>query len=213
MIAILASCGLMALLCDAQIEQKKRDKAKRAASKEESVKPLFEEDGKRRGLLDKYDEEEDTGMDIDESGAFTSEKARQQAEIRAKLAAGMVLFPCSHSGIGHWQIWCLHQRSRPSSGLRSRRSWQQASYCLRALVPGSLWRFFQFSLGRHVCHCLPVLLSRLLMAYPLPAARSCHVKILCAGFTGTCPGTQGVHALLCTPRSCYSWHPGRMYAL
>ena len=39
-------------------------------------------------MLDKYDEEEDTGMDIDESGAFSSEKARQQAEIRAKLAAG-----------------------------------------------------------------------------------------------------------------------------
>ena len=82
----------------AQIEQKKRDKAKQAASKKERVKPLFEEDGKRRGLLDKYDEEEDTGMDIDESGAFTSEKARQQAEIRAKLAAGVLLPPCSYSG-------------------------------------------------------------------------------------------------------------------
>ena len=27
-------------------------------------------------------------MDIDEAGAFSSEKAKQQAEIRAKLAAG-----------------------------------------------------------------------------------------------------------------------------
>ena len=31
-------------------------------------------------------------MEIDESGAFNSEKAKQQAEIRAKLAAG--LFCC-----------------------------------------------------------------------------------------------------------------------
>ena len=72
-----------------QIEQKKRDKAKRAASKEEHIKPLFGEDGKARTMLDKYDEEEDTGMEIDESGAFNSDKAKQQAEIRAKLAAGL----------------------------------------------------------------------------------------------------------------------------
>ena len=80
----------MCILC-AQIEQKKRDKARRAASKEEHIKPLFEEDGKKRTMLDKYDEEEETGMDIDESGAFTSEKAKQQAEIRARLAAGAAL--------------------------------------------------------------------------------------------------------------------------
>ena len=78
-----------------QIEQKKRDKARRAASKEEHIKPLFGEDGKRRTMLDKYDEEEDTGMDINEAGAFSSEKAKQQAEIRAKLAAGERLsLPC-----------------------------------------------------------------------------------------------------------------------
>ena len=40
-------------------------------------------------MLDKYDEEEDTGMEIDESGAFNSDKAKQQAEIRARLAAGL----------------------------------------------------------------------------------------------------------------------------
>ncbi len=43
-------------------------------------------------MLDKYDEEEDTGMEIDESGAFNSDKAKQQAEIRAKLAAGLLSF-------------------------------------------------------------------------------------------------------------------------
>ncbi|CAL8462106.1 g1637 [Coccomyxa elongata] len=67
------------------IEQKKREKARRAAVKQ---KPLFEEDGKQRGMLDKYDEEEDdAGMEIDETGAVNDEKARKQAEIRAKLAA------------------------------------------------------------------------------------------------------------------------------
>ena len=76
-----------------QIEQKKRDKAKRAASKEEHIKPLFGEDGKARTMLDKYDEEEDTGMEIDESGTFNSDKAKQQAEIRAKLAAGLLSSP------------------------------------------------------------------------------------------------------------------------
>lgn len=81
---------VMCIVC-AQIEQKKRDKARRAASKEEHIKPLFGEDGKKRTMLDKYDEEEETGMDIDESGTFTSEKAKQQAEIRARLAAGAAL--------------------------------------------------------------------------------------------------------------------------
>lgn len=67
------------------MEQKKRAKARKAAQKE---KPLFEEDGTKRGLLDKYDEEEDAGMDIDEKGVIDDEKARKQAEIKAKLAAG-----------------------------------------------------------------------------------------------------------------------------
>lgn len=67
------------------MEQKKRAKARKAAQKE---KPLFEEDGAKRGLLDKYDEEEDAGMDIDEKGVIDDEKARKQAEIKAKLAAG-----------------------------------------------------------------------------------------------------------------------------
>ena len=68
-----------------QIEQKKRDKARRAASKEEHIKPLFGEDGKRRTMLDKYDEEEDTGMDIDEAGAFSSEKAKQPASLPSSM--------------------------------------------------------------------------------------------------------------------------------
>ena len=46
----------------AQREQKDRDKAWRAAGKQ--AKPLWEEDGRRRGLLDKYDEEEEEMMQV-----------------------------------------------------------------------------------------------------------------------------------------------------
>lgn len=71
----------------AQIEQKKRERAQRAAGKQH--KPLFGEDGVQRGMLDKYDEEEEeAGMEIDASGAVNDEKAQKQADIRAKLAAG-----------------------------------------------------------------------------------------------------------------------------
>jgi hypothetical protein len=45
-----------------QREDKERAKARRAAGKQ--AKPLWEEDGKRRGLLDKYDEEEEQSMQV-----------------------------------------------------------------------------------------------------------------------------------------------------
>ena len=52
-------------------------------------KPLFEEDGVTRGLLEKYDEEApDDGMQIDESGVVADDRTRRQEEIRRKLAAG-----------------------------------------------------------------------------------------------------------------------------
>lgn len=49
-----------------QREDKERAKARRAAGKQ--AKPLWEEDGKRRGLLDKYDEEEEQGMQVGNGG-------------------------------------------------------------------------------------------------------------------------------------------------
>lgn len=71
----------------AQTEDKLRKKAMKAATKEN--KPLFGEDGRRRGLLDKYDEEEaEEGMHIDETGAVEAEKRSKQDEIRARLKAG-----------------------------------------------------------------------------------------------------------------------------
>lgn len=45
-----------------QREDKERQKARKAAGKQ--AKPLWEEDGKRRSLLDKYDEEEEQMMQV-----------------------------------------------------------------------------------------------------------------------------------------------------
>ena len=53
-----------------QAEHKGRDKARRAAQK---ARPLFEEDGKKRSVLDKYDEEEaEEAMQIDATGGARS---------------------------------------------------------------------------------------------------------------------------------------------
>lgn len=69
-----------------QAERKKREKARKAATK--VGQPLFEEDGKRRSILDKYDEEEEeAGLQIGFGGAVGGDDvARRQAEIRARLA-------------------------------------------------------------------------------------------------------------------------------
>lgn len=45
-----------------QREDKQRAKVRKASGKQ--AKPLWEEDGKRRGLLDKYDEEEEQMMQV-----------------------------------------------------------------------------------------------------------------------------------------------------
>ncbi len=45
-----------------QREDKDRAKARKAAGKQ--AKPLWQEDGKRRGLLDKYDEEDEQMMEV-----------------------------------------------------------------------------------------------------------------------------------------------------
>ena len=76
-----------------QTEDKLRRKAFKAAAKEN--KPLFGEDGKVRGLLEKYDEEEqEAGMEIDATGAVEEAKRKKQEDIRARLRAGMLPF-CS----------------------------------------------------------------------------------------------------------------------
>ena len=69
-----------------QMEQKKRDKARKEATVQ--AKPLFDEDGRRRNILDKYDETEDAGgMEIDSTGTAAGLLTKQE-EIRQKLAAG-----------------------------------------------------------------------------------------------------------------------------
>jgi hypothetical protein len=72
----------------AQMEEKKRAKARKAAAKHAG--PEAGEDGQRRGLLAKYDEAgAEEGLRIDEAGlASNAERAARQAQIRAKLAAG-----------------------------------------------------------------------------------------------------------------------------
>lgn len=52
----------MSLPFSLQREDKERAKARKAAGKQ--AKPLWQEDGKRRGLLDKYDEEEEQMMEV-----------------------------------------------------------------------------------------------------------------------------------------------------
>ncbi len=73
------------------MEQKQRDRAKRAATKGTN-EPLFAEDGRVRGMLEKYDEEAAPGgMRVGADGALAEEEtARRQDEIRRRLAAGVL---------------------------------------------------------------------------------------------------------------------------
>eukprot|EP00879_Flechtneria_rotunda_P002423 GHRR01002620.1.p1 GENE.GHRR01002620.1~~GHRR01002620.1.p1 ORF type:complete len:500 (+),score=248.88 GHRR01002620.1:142-1641(+) len=66
------------------VQEKARRKARAAASKQ--AKPLWEEDGKVRGLLDKYDEEEEEAAAAFDG--FGQLLASRQQELKAKLAAG-----------------------------------------------------------------------------------------------------------------------------
>lgn len=70
-------------------EDKKRRKARDAATKK--GKPLFEEDGKKRSLLDKYDEEEEMALELNDQGALEAERLKRQEEIRKKLTAGTAM--------------------------------------------------------------------------------------------------------------------------
>ncbi len=75
----------------AQMEQKQRDRAKRAATKGTN-EALFAEDGRVRALLEKYDEEDaGGGMRVAADGALEAETARRQEDIRRRLAAGSSL--------------------------------------------------------------------------------------------------------------------------
>jgi len=68
-------------------EEKKKLRAKKAAEKKSA--PLYGEEGKKRAILDKYDEGEDDeeGIQLGEDGSVDPEKLRRQREIRAKLEA------------------------------------------------------------------------------------------------------------------------------
>lgn len=66
-------------------EVKQRQKSYAASKK--TGKPLWEEDGQERSLLDKYDEEEEQELSLDDIIAKEAEKAKRQKEIKAKLEA------------------------------------------------------------------------------------------------------------------------------
>ena len=69
-----------------QAERTKREKARKAATN--AGKPLWDEDGQRRGLLDKYDEqEEDASMTVGSTGRLEAKLSRAD-ETRQRLAAG-----------------------------------------------------------------------------------------------------------------------------
>ena len=69
-----------------QAEHAKREKARKAATN--AGKPLWDEDGERRGILDKYDEaDEDASMTVGASGRLEA-KLSKADETRKRLAAG-----------------------------------------------------------------------------------------------------------------------------
>ena len=77
------------------MEQKTRERAKRAATRGTN-EPLFAEDGRVRSLLEKYDEEDaGGGMRVAADGALEAEAARRQEDIRRRLAAGARSLPAA----------------------------------------------------------------------------------------------------------------------
>lgn len=69
-------------------EDKDRREAYRAGSKKHA-KPLWEEDGKKRSLLDKYDEEEEEMLVLGDRGDVKVDLEQQKQAAKAKLAAAI----------------------------------------------------------------------------------------------------------------------------
>jgi len=75
------------VLEDVQSAQDKQRARARAAAKKPAVE--YDVDGNAKGMLSKYDDEEDeAGMEISAQGVVLDAKAREQADIRRKLAEG-----------------------------------------------------------------------------------------------------------------------------
>ncbi|KAK2078591.1 hypothetical protein QBZ16_003431 [Prototheca wickerhamii] len=72
-------------------ETRDREKAYRDSGK--AAKPLWEEDGQRRGLLDKYDEEEQEVLVLGRQGTIDpgagTSRSQREAGVRAALQAGL----------------------------------------------------------------------------------------------------------------------------
>ncbi|KAL6774007.1 hypothetical protein ACKKBG_A23420 [Auxenochlorella protothecoides x Auxenochlorella symbiontica] len=71
-------------------ETKQREKAYRDSGK--VAKPLWEEDGRQRTLLDKYDEEEEQVIQLGGDGSVVATQKQQlQGDVNARLKAGLAL--------------------------------------------------------------------------------------------------------------------------
>ncbi|RMZ56497.1 hypothetical protein APUTEX25_001344, partial [Auxenochlorella protothecoides] len=71
-------------------EIKQREKAYRDSGK--VAKPLWEEDGRQRTLLDKYDEEEEQVIQLGGDGSVVATQKQQlQGDVNARLKAGLAL--------------------------------------------------------------------------------------------------------------------------
>lgn len=69
------------------VQREVKDRSKAYKESRKSAKPLWEEDGVSRSILDKYDEEEEEALQLNDAGALEAEKLRRQEDVRAKLAA------------------------------------------------------------------------------------------------------------------------------
>jgi len=69
------------------LKREDKHRAKAFTDSRKSAKPLWEEDGQKRALLDKYDQEEEEAFQLDDAGTIEASKVKRQDDIRAKLAA------------------------------------------------------------------------------------------------------------------------------
>jgi len=69
------------------LKREDKQRAKAFADSRKTGKPLWEEDGQKRSLLDKYDQEEEESFRLDDAGEIEASKMKRQDDIREKLAA------------------------------------------------------------------------------------------------------------------------------
>jgi len=69
------------------LQREVKDRSKAYLESRKTGKPLWEEDGINRSILDKYDEEEEESLQLNDYGAIGAAKSKRQEDVRTKLAA------------------------------------------------------------------------------------------------------------------------------